>query len=450
MKGVGEVEMNTPLNNIIGQFRSASLSLFLAGTLLALVYVPSVGKGTQRKNYWVFLNTGTQRNRLKGVPRETVEKLQAAHIANLNKLFYEGCSPTAGPLGDNGFIRGTVVLSLAKEEELKACFVDDPFVRDGILDADIVRFDGDERVFQEPVTPFAMAEHTLCIVKKARLWDGEYATAKRLEELLPSIEGNLSPEFAVGGRLFEKGERVGVALFYSADFKEIGERLAADPNVVAEQVSVEVHPQYMGKGVLRRASELRPPKRSRSRSLFNGKSFAGWEGDVAKTWRIVNGVIQGGSLTETVPHNAFLATTQEYGDFELRLDVRLQGTGFVNGGIQFRSQRRKSIQDDYEMVGYQADMGAGYWGCLYDESRRDMVLAKPSKLRSDRVVRPNVWNRYVVRCEGSRIRLWLNGELIRSLMGPFLCLGVLRFRFMAAANPWRSIETFKLSRCVKK
>src|SRR5882762_8561310 len=48
-------------------------------------------------------------------------------------------------------------------------------------------------------------------------------------------------------------------------------------------------------------------------------------------------------------------------------------TGIVNGGIQLRSQRAK--EPAFEMVGYQADMGEGYWGSLYDESRRRKTLA---------------------------------------------------------------------------
>jgi hypothetical protein len=31
-------------------------------------------------------------------------------------------------------------------------------------------------------------------------------------------------------------------------------------------------------------------------SLFDGKTFAGWEGDTEKTWRIEEGCIVGGTL----------------------------------------------------------------------------------------------------------------------------------------------------------
>ena len=58
-------------------------------------------------------------------------------------------------------------------------------------------------------------------------------------------------------------------------------------------------------------------------ALADGMSFAGWEGDTMKTWRIQDGAFVGGSLDEKVPHNEFLCTTREFGNFELRLKFKL-------------------------------------------------------------------------------------------------------------------------------
>jgi len=143
--------------------------------------------------------------------------------------------------------------------------------------------------------------------------------------------------------------------------------------------------------------------------LFNGRTFAGWEGDTNTVWRIEKGTLVGGSLTTQVPHNFFLRTRKPYGNFALTLKMKLEGTGFVNAGIQFRSQRAQN--PDYEMVGYQADMGEKYWGCLYDESRRNKVLMTPDSTVMKRIVKVNDWNQYQIRCEGRRIRLYFNGTL---------------------------------------
>jgi hypothetical protein len=139
-------------------------------------------------------------------------------------------------------------------------------------------------------------------------------------------------------------------------------------------------------------------------SLFDGKTFAGWEGN-QKIFRIEDGAIVGGSLKERVPHNEFLCTTAEYGDFELRVKFKALGKG-VNAGIQIRSRR---IPNHYEVKGYQADLGDGYWGSLYDESRRAKTLAQPNAGELAKVLKRDDWNDYRILCQGRRIQLWING-----------------------------------------
>ena len=144
-------------------------------------------------------------------------------------------------------------------------------------------------------------------------------------------------------------------------------------------------------------------------SLFDGKTFRGWEGDTNKTWRIENGAITGGTLKERVPRNEFICITRSYTNFVLRLKFKLVGTeGFVNGGVQIRSQRISNPPN--EMSGYQADIGDGWWGALYDESRRNKVLAKPDAGVAEKALKRGDWNDYEVRCEGKRIRLSINGQ----------------------------------------
>jgi putative membrane-bound dehydrogenase-like protein len=143
-------------------------------------------------------------------------------------------------------------------------------------------------------------------------------------------------------------------------------------------------------------------------SLFDGKSLAGWEirkGE-EKWWKIGDGMIVGGSLTEQVPFNTFISSVKNYENFELGYQLRLvKGEGFMNSGMQIRSQRSDK---DSEMSGYQVDAGSGYWGDLYDESRRNIALAKGNAAAA----KDWEWNTYRVRCEGARIRTWINDVLV--------------------------------------
>ena len=144
--------------------------------------------------------------------------------------------------------------------------------------------------------------------------------------------------------------------------------------------------------------------------LSDGKTFEGWEGDTVNTWRIENGEFVAGKLSEKQPRNEFLSTKASYGNFELTLDFKLTGvpgSGFINGGVQFRSERHPN---GFEMIGFQADIGdPKYWGALYDESRRKKMLVEPDMTKIEPVLKRDDWNHYRILCEGSRIQLWVNG-----------------------------------------
>lgn len=141
--------------------------------------------------------------------------------------------------------------------------------------------------------------------------------------------------------------------------------------------------------------------------LFNGTELTGWDGDPG-VWRVRDGTIVGGSLAGN-PRNEFLAMTRRTKNFVLTIEYKLAGTeGFVNGGVQFRSVR--IVQPPNEMSGYQADIGAGHSGCLYDESRRKKFLQRATDEQIKRLEKVGDWNRLEIRCEGNRVQLSLNGE----------------------------------------
>ena len=144
-------------------------------------------------------------------------------------------------------------------------------------------------------------------------------------------------------------------------------------------------------------------------TLFDGKTLAGWEGN-EKMFRVEDGAIVGGTLKEKIPRNEFLCTTKEYENFELRLKVKALGEG-VNAGIQFRTKR---TANHHEVSGYQADVGAGWWGKLYEEHGRALLWDKPG----DQHVKPGQWNDYRIVADGSRIRTYVNGNLCVDLDDP--------------------------------
>ena len=145
-------------------------------------------------------------------------------------------------------------------------------------------------------------------------------------------------------------------------------------------------------------------------SLFDGKTLDGWDFDPAM-WRVEDGVITGGSTTEKIKKNDFISTKKSYQNFELKLKIKVSGdpkTGMLNSGIQIRSVRA----EHGAMSGYQVDCGAGWFGKIYDEHRRNKVIWAPTPEQQaalDKAVDVFGWNEYRIRAEGPRIQTWING-----------------------------------------
>ena len=146
-------------------------------------------------------------------------------------------------------------------------------------------------------------------------------------------------------------------------------------------------------------------------SLFNDKDLTGWEGDHF-LWKVEGGELVGRS--PGISYNDFLATEESFDNFLLQLEVRLLSDE-GNSGVQFRSER---VPGSMEMIGYQADIGPGWWGNLYDESRRRRNLVEADPKVIERLVKKNDWNAYEVRAEADKITLRLNGRVTADYVEP--------------------------------
>jgi putative heme-binding domain-containing protein len=152
--------------------------------------------------------------------------------------------------------------------------------------------------------------------------------------------------------------------------------------------------------------------------FFNGRDLSGWEGNHL-LWKVVNQEIVG--KTTGLSHNDFLRGEILVEDFRLRVEVKLVGNQ-GNSGIQFRSQPLP--QGDVK--GYQADIGAGWWGKLYEENGRGLLWPKSGEA----YLKPGAWNLYEIVAVGPKIRTYLNGHLCVELDDP--------------AGPRRGVFAFQL------
>jgi putative heme-binding domain-containing protein len=141
-------------------------------------------------------------------------------------------------------------------------------------------------------------------------------------------------------------------------------------------------------------------------SFFNGKDLSGWSGN-PDLWSVENGEIVGKSAG--LKKNEWLVGPLDLADFKLSLQVKLvENKG--NSGIQFRSKARPNGMVD----GYQADVGKGWWGKLYEEHGRALLW----KESGEKHVKLGEWNRYEVVAKGAKVQTFINGNLCVDLDDP--------------------------------
>jgi uncharacterized protein len=84
--------------------------------------------------YMVFLRKGPEWTAGKTPEHQA---LQEAHLANIRALWQAGKMVIAGPMGDDGDLRGIFVFDVATLDEAKALVASDPAVKAGRLVAEI-------------------------------------------------------------------------------------------------------------------------------------------------------------------------------------------------------------------------------------------------------------------------------------------------------------------------
>jgi hypothetical protein len=164
------------------------------------------------------------------------------------------------------------------------------------------------------------------------------------------------------------------------------------------------------------------------KSIFDGKSLKGWDGDSA-VWRVENEQIIGESTAEKpLKANTFLIWRGgQPTDFELKVEYRINST---NSGIQYRSVQLPDV-GKWVLKGYQADIDFQntFTGQLYEERGRgflamrgQMTQLQPGKkqviagLRGGdelkNLIKVNDWNQFHIIARGNVLTHIVNGHLM--------------------------------------
>lgn len=182
-------------------------------------------------------------------------------------------------------------------------------------------------------------------------------------------------------------------------------------------------------------------------SLFDGKTLKGWnQKNGAAKFSVQNGEILGVSVENTA--NSFLCTDQEYGDFILELELKVDEQ--MNSGIQFRSLSTPDYQEG-RVHGYQmeVDPSPRNWsGGIYDEARRDWLYIPDINPPGKRAFKHGDWNHYRIEAIGNTLRTWINGAPVSHLIDDMTAKGFIALQVHAVYGEmkpgmqirWRNIR----------
>ena len=215
-----------------------------------------------------------------------------------------------------------------------------------------------------------------------------------------------------------------------------------------------------------------PPEAADMKSLFDGKTLTGWDGD-PRLWSVKDGVIRGETTPENpAKGNTFLVwkdgTTK---DFELRLSFRC--TAANNSGIQYRSKLAPVGTNPNKWIvrGYQHELRnennlPNVAGFIYDEGgKRGRVCLAGEKATWENgkknvegslidaagykaLFKLDDWNDVVIVAKGNQIRHYMNGRLILDFTDkdPALALteGVLALQLHAGKPMWAEFRNIRI------
>jgi len=144
------------------------------------------------------------------------------------------------------------------------------------------------------------------------------------------------------------------------------------------------------------------------RPLFNGKTLDGWvQVNGTAPFAVADGAIVGTTVLDSP--NSFLCTKEEFGDFILEYEARLDAP--MNSGVQIRGLSTPAYLDG-RVHGYQIEIDPSdraWTGGLYDEARFGWMHPVYGPEAARKAFTMKAWNRFRVEAIGTSIRSWVNG-----------------------------------------
>jgi uncharacterized protein YciI len=233
------------------------MKLFIQVSSLLLVAFVGLAAGQEKAQaefkmvefHMALLKRGPNWNAEKTPQKEEVVNHHRAYVVS---LLDSDKAVIAGPLTDDGEIRGLYVLRAKTATEAREWVDADPAVKAGYFSVEMHPWWSAE-VMKKAASPMKMTPAYIGFLSRGGKWTPE--KTPQTEELQKAHMANIHrladmKKLVVAGPFGDDGELRGIFVFKVATLEEAKELAATDPAVQAGRLSIDMHPWMVPDGIL--------------------------------------------------------------------------------------------------------------------------------------------------------------------------------------------------------
>lgn len=185
-------------------------------------------------------------------PGKDAQQIQQEHIAFIQSLLESGKATIAGPVNDDGDVRGIYILRAKSAEEAKAWAMADPAVIGERFIAEMHPW-WSEDVIKKANWPLKLSPAYIAFLTRGEKWTPEKSPAT--EALQAAHIANIQrlaalKKLVVAGPFGDDGKLRGIFVFRVGSLEEAQALTDTDPAVKAGRLSVDIHPWLVPEGTL--------------------------------------------------------------------------------------------------------------------------------------------------------------------------------------------------------
>ncbi|MFZ0391405.1 MAG: YciI family protein [Calditrichia bacterium] len=196
----------------------------------------------------------------KNDPAVDQDELLEAHVRHLNRMEEKGFLVGAGPITDDGNLRGILIFRMDSVEQARQLAAADPALQAGALKMELFPWWGPAGIGEDYFSAktenpdnVEMETYYFGLITRGDKWRPERtAETDRIQrEHLANIRRLAEAgKLTAAGPFLHDGEYRGIFIFKSANLQQADSLSKTDPAVKAGRLKVELHPWWVAKGVL--------------------------------------------------------------------------------------------------------------------------------------------------------------------------------------------------------